>query len=259
VCKLLVVPDSEDVRRQRASSFGAVAAEYERGRPSYSGEAIDWLLGSEPLTVLDLGAGTGKLTAALVQAGHSVTAVEPLAQMREILTKNLPEVRLLEGTAEEIPLGDGSVDGVVAGAAFHWFDHDRALPEIRRVLREPGILGLLGNGFDRSRRWVAQLGQLLGEPELGRRSHWPSAQQLGGYFSVVDQREFAHEQTVDRNRLKDFARSRSSVAILAETQRQRLLAGIDDLWEQEPELVGRGSVELAWITRVGACRGVRRS
>jgi SAM-dependent methyltransferase len=259
MCNLLAMEDKEDLRKRRARSFGDVASEYERGRPSYSSEAIDWVIGSESLTVLDLGAGTGKLSVALVQAGHSVVAVEPLAQMREILTENLRGVRVLEGTAEEIPLERASVDAVLAGAAFHWFEHAQALHEIKRVLREPGILGLFGNGFDRSRRWVAHLGELLGEPELGRRGHWPFPQQLGEYFGVIERREFAHEQSVDRGRLKDFARSRSGVAIMPELERNRPLKDVDGLWEHESELVGRDSVDLPWITHVCACRGVPRS
>jgi SAM-dependent methyltransferase len=259
MCDLLAMGDNEDLRELRARSFGDVAGEYERGRPSYSSEAIDWVLGSESLTVLDLGAGTGKLTASLVQAGHSVVAVEPLTQMREILAENLPGARVLQGTAEEIPLERASVDAVVAGAAFHWFEHGRALEEIRRVLREPGILGLFGNRFDRSRRWVAHLGELLGEPELGRPGHWPSPQQLEEYFATCERREFTHVQSVDRGRLEDFARSRSSVAIMPGLERNRLLQSIDGLWDEEPELVGRGSAELVWITHVGACRGVRQS
>jgi SAM-dependent methyltransferase len=179
--------------------------------------------------------------------------------MREILADNLPGVRVLPGTAEAIPIERASVDAVVVGAAFHWFEHGLALGEIRRVLREPGVLGLFGNRFDRSRRWVAHLGQLLGEPELGRPGHWPSTQQLGEYFATFQRREFTHEQSVDRRRLEDFARSRSGVAIMPELERNRLLQSIDDLWDEEPELAGRDSAELVWITHVGACRVVRRS
>src|SRR5690242_6460089 len=113
------MPDGE--RSRRARSFGGVADEYERGRPSYPRQAISWVLGESPLEVLDLGAGTGKLTAALLAAGHRVSAVEPLAQMRSVLAQTAPGARLLDGTAEHLPLADGSVDAVVVGAAFHWF------------------------------------------------------------------------------------------------------------------------------------------
>ena len=95
-----------------------MANEYDRGRPGYPPEAIEWLLGVESLDVLDLGAGTGKLTGALLDAGHRVIAVEPLAEMRAILTSSLPAARALAGTAERLPLADDSVDAVTVGAAF---------------------------------------------------------------------------------------------------------------------------------------------
>lgn len=141
-------PNETPDRAERARSFARVAGEYERGRPGYPRAAIQWLLGAKPLEVLDLGAGTGKLSAALLEAGHRVTAVEPLDEMRAILTSRLPQAHALDGTAEQLPLADASVDAVVVGAAFHWFDQSVALAEIARVLRPPGVLGLLGNAFD---------------------------------------------------------------------------------------------------------------
>jgi SAM-dependent methyltransferase len=130
------MPDSPTPgKSERARSFARVATEYERGRPGYPRAAIEWLLGVEPLEVLDLGAGTGKLTAALLEAGHRVIAVEPLAEMREILTARQPRARALAGSAERLPLEDASVDAVTVGAAFHWFDQDLALAEIARVRR----------------------------------------------------------------------------------------------------------------------------
>ena len=143
-------------RVTRAGSFAAVAGSTQRGRPGYPARAVEWLLGARPLAVLDLGAGTGKLTEALLERGHRVTAVEPLAEMRGILQEHLPRARVLAGSAEQLPLADRSVDAVVVGAAFHWFEQQRALAEIARVLRGGGILGLLGNTFDVSGAWVAE-------------------------------------------------------------------------------------------------------
>ncbi len=144
-------------RARRASSFARVADEYDRGRPGYPPEAIAWLLGDAPLDVLDLGAGTGKLTGALLAGGHRVLAVEPLAEMRAILASTLPGARALSGTAEALPLANASVDAVTVGSAFHWFDERLARKEIARVLRRPGVLGLLGNAFDTSPAWVARV------------------------------------------------------------------------------------------------------
>ena len=244
-------------RARRASSFAHVADEYERGRPGYPREAIRWLLGPDPLDVLDLGAGTGKLTAALLAAGHRVTAVEPLAEMRAILTATLPQAQALEGTAERLPLDDASVDAVAVGAAFHWFDQEAAQAEIARVLRAPGVLGLLGNGFDISTPWVARVREILGPPALERPGHWPSGEELGRRFSEVEEREFPHEQRIDRAGLRDLAVSRSSLAIMSTFDRERVLKGLDRLWGSEPGLSGRTEALLPWRTRVRRCQRLR--
>ncbi len=244
-------------RAQRASSFARVAREYERGRPSYPPEAIAWLLGTRPLEVLDLGAGTGKLTGALLDAGHSVIAVEPLDEMRAILASRLPAARSLAGSAEQLPLGDASVDAVTVGSAFHWFDEAAALAEIARVLRGPGVLGLLGNAFDVSTPWVARVREILGPPAIQRPGHWPSVEDLSERFADVEDREFPHGQRVGRTSLRDLASSRSSLAMMSEDEREAVLARLDRLWEQEPELIGRKDVMLPWRTRVRRCGSLR--
>jgi SAM-dependent methyltransferase len=244
-------------RAQRASSFARVADEYERGRPGYPRAAIDWVLGANALDVLDLGAGTGKLTGALLDAGHRVIAVEPLAEMRAILTSTLPAARALAGTAERLPLADASVDAVTVGAAFHWFDERAARAEIVRVLRPPGVLGLLGNAFDVSSPWVASVREILGPPAIQRPGHWPAVEDLAEDFVEIEDREFPHEQRVDRASLRDLASSRSSLAVMSESQREGVLESLDRLWEQEPELIGRTDVLLPWHTRARRCRRLR--
>ena len=241
---------------ERARAFGLVAEEYDRGRPGYAAEAIRWLLGDEPLDVVDLGAGTGKLSEALAGAGHRVTAVEPLVEMRAILHDRLPDGRAVNGTAEETGLPDSCADAVVAGAAFHWFDHTRALPEIARILRPPGVAGVLGNGFDTSVQWVVRLREILGGSRLGRAGHWPSEQELLQHFDSVEEREFPHEQTVDRDLLRDLALSRSSVAMLDAGEQEALLQRVAALWVQEPELQGHDRARLGYITRVRRCSGL---
>jgi SAM-dependent methyltransferase len=246
-------------RTQRARSFARVADEYERGRPGYPREAIEWLLGSEPLEVLDLGAGTGKLTEALLEGGHRVIAVEPLEEMRAILAARLPGADALEGTAEDLPLRDASVDAVTVGAAFHWFDERAALAEIERVLRPPGVFGLLGNAFDASLPWVARVREILGPPAIERPGHWPSVDDLGERFAEVEDREFPHEQRIERASLRDLASSRSSLAIMDGDEREGVLTNLDRLWEQEPELVGHAHAILPWRARVRRCRRLLRT
>jgi ubiquinone/menaquinone biosynthesis C-methylase UbiE len=244
-------------RAQRASSFARVADEYDRGRPSYPREAIAWLLGSEPLEVLDLAAGTGKLTAALLAAGHRVTAIEPLVEMRAILASELSAAQVLSGTAEALPLADASVDAVTVGAAFHWFEERAARTQIARVLRPPGVLGLLGNVFDTSSPWVVRVREILGPPAIQRPGHWPAVESLLEDYEEVEDREFPHEQRVDRASLRDLASSRSSLAVMSRAEREQVLVSLDRLWKQEPELIGRKDVLLPWRTRVRRCRRLR--
>ncbi|MGA7053700.1 MAG: class I SAM-dependent methyltransferase, partial [Mycobacterium sp.] len=149
-------------RNDRSLSFGSAAAAYERGRPSYPPEAIDWLLPAAAQKVLDLGAGTGKLTTRLVERGLDVVAVDPIPDMLERLRASLPETPALLGTAEDIPLEDNSVDAVLVAQAWHWVDPERAIPEIARVLRPGGRLGLVWNTRDERLGWVRELGQIIG-------------------------------------------------------------------------------------------------
>ena len=141
---------------ERAQSFGAVAAEYARHRPGYPAEALDWALADAPgQDVLDLAAGTGKITDALLaRPGVRVTAVDPDPAMLAQFRADHPGVDAREGSAERIPLPDASVDAVVVGTAWHWFDRARAEPEIARVLRPGGVLAVMWNGDDDSVDWV---------------------------------------------------------------------------------------------------------
>src|SRR6185369_9847678 len=147
------------------------AAAYERGRPSYPPEAIDWLLPDSAADVLDLGAGTGKLTIRLVERGLGVVAVDPIPEMLDVLSHSLPDTPALLGTAEEIPLPDGSVDAVLVAPAWHWFDPERAVKEVARVLRPGGRLGLVWNVRDERLGWVKDLGRIIGHEDdpYGRR------------------------------------------------------------------------------------------
>ena len=157
---------NRDEKRGRATSFADVADAYERARPGYPEQAVRWLVGDEPCDVVDLGAGTGKLTRTLVELGHRVTAVEPLAEMLRELGVAVPEATAVEGSAEQIPVPDASTDVVVCAQAFHWFDHNAALPEIARVLRPGGYLALVWNVRDDREPWVGRLSEVIGSESI---------------------------------------------------------------------------------------------
>lgn len=159
-----------DERLLHRLSFGAAAAAYAEHRPDYARAAVRWALEPAPgPRVLDLGAGTGKLTATLVALGVDVVAVEPDPAMLSELRRALPSVRALLGSAEAVPLPDASVDVVVAGNAMHWFDMDLAGPELGRVLVPDGILAGLWNVLDDRVEWVARLAQISGGAAIGPR------------------------------------------------------------------------------------------
>jgi SAM-dependent methyltransferase len=176
--------------------------------------------------VLDLAAGTGKLTRTIIAAGANVTAVEPLDGMRAQLQAAYPDVPVHAGTAEQIPLDDDSVDAVLVGQAFHWFDHDAALDEIARVLRPGGVLGLLWNIRDDSIGWVAELtGTLvMGADVLSQvdGSDWES---LGEHerFGPIERRDFPNPTPFDADRLVAWATSTSTLATMAPDQRAERL------------------------------------
>ncbi|MFC6286893.1 class I SAM-dependent methyltransferase [Nocardioides sp. GCM10027113] len=225
----------DDELRRRARSFGPVADAYDRGRPGFPAAAAAWLAGTSPVTVLELGAGTGKLTEQLVALGHDVHATDPDGDMLGVLGRKLPAVRTSVAGAEEIPAADRSVDVVVAAQSFHWFDHERALPEIARILRPGGRVALTWNVTDERIPWVRRLGRIIGSQEQDvERSAEPLV--LSPLFGFVDEATFPFWQTVDRHSIQDLAASRSNIATLDEDARADLLRDVLDLYDD----YGRG-------------------
>jgi SAM-dependent methyltransferase len=221
----------DDELRRHARSFGSVAERYDRGRPSFPREAAEWLVGTQPATVVELGAGTGKLTEHLVALGHDVHASDPDDAMLEILRRRLPEVRTSVTGAEDIPVADRSVDVVVAAQCFHWFDHDRALPEIARVLKPGGRIALAWNVRDERIPWVRRLGRIIGsQDQLSNESAEPLV--LSGLFGFVDEATFSFWQDINRKTIQDLVLSRSNIATLDEDARaaklDEVLAFYDD-------------------------------
>ncbi len=227
------------------TAFADVAAAYERGRPGYPDGAVRWLVGDEPCDVADVGAGTGKLTRALVAHGHRVVAVEPLDAMRTELASAVPGVRALAGRAESIPLPDAAADVVTSAQAFHWFDHARALPEIARVLRPGGRLALVWNSRDDRDSWMARLSAIIGNETVQETDVVPVLD-ASGLFGSVETASFAFEQELDRDGLLDLVLSRSYLAKLARPERQPVLDAVGELYDETATADG---VRLAYVTQ----------
>jgi SAM-dependent methyltransferase len=244
-----------------ASSFGAAAAAYAEHRPDYAGAAVRWALEPAPgLRVLDLGAGTGKLTATLVAMGADVTAVEPDPAMLAELRRALPDVRALAGSAEAIPMPDASVDAVLAGNAMHWFDMAVAGPEIARVLVPGGTLAGLWNVMDDRVDWVAELARASGSAAIGPRDTLTSwrAETAGAHlpktgvaarFGSPQQAEFLHGQHRTADSLVATLATRAGMLVMPEQERGATLGRIRAFLASRPE-TARGEFTLPMLTGV---------
>jgi len=234
-----------------ARAFDATADLYERARPEYPDDALTRLvevLGIDAATtVVDLAAGTGKLTGPLVRTGAQVLAVEPIAGMCRVLVARVPGVPVLAATAEAIPLCDASVDVVTVGQAFHWFRADEALREIRRVLARQGRLGLIWNRRDRRHEVQRALSAIV-EPY---REHAPSYAE-GDWLAAFDRTDafgplqverFATAQHLDTAGLVERVCSISFVAGLPDAERAHVARDVAALAEAHG-----GHVDLAYVT-----------
>lgn len=241
-----------------ATSFGEAAETYERHRPGYPTEAVDWFVPSDARILLDLAAGTGKLTRLLVRPGVDVVAVEPAVEMRAQLVHNVPGVAaVLAGHAERIPLPDASVDAVSVAQAWHWFGPG-AMVEISRVLRVGGAVGEFFNCFDDRVDWVATLRGLIETfiadlpPTNWYTDHADDhpIPALGAAYDAPTRREFPYRQQVDPAGLLGLVSSFSFVIRLADSPRRRLLSHVTDLATDHPELAGQERIDIPYRTLV---------
>jgi len=241
-----------------SKGFGMTTDLYERIRPEYPAAAIDILvreLGiARGTVVVDVGAGTGKLTRALVPTGATIIAVEPLTEMRERLAEGVPRAVPFSGTAEHMALRDGSADAITAAQAFHWFDGDTALAEFHRVLVPGGRLGLIWNVRDRRVPWVAAFDALVDAVDPDRPDHqtgkWRAAFERTTLFGPLAQREVEYAQTLAPDEIVDRAATVSSIASLAVAARERVLDRFRELAATHPDVRGRERVTLPYVTKV---------
>ncbi|MFT4202239.1 class I SAM-dependent methyltransferase [Gordonia sp. (in: high G+C Gram-positive bacteria)] len=237
-------------KRERATSFGAQTGAYESGRPDYPAAAVQWLLADLPPApiVVDLGAGTGKLTRAIAAAlpAARLSAVDPDAEMLEALRAADPDVPTAVGTAEDLPLADASTDAVVLGQAWHWVDPAAASAELGRVVKPGGRLGLIWNIRDGGVEWVARLTAIM---------HASDAEQLiadGGPtvaapFGPLECTTWSWVRPMTRARLHAMAASRSYLITCPAQERREIVAAMDELFD-ELGLHGEATVDLPYTT-----------
>jgi SAM-dependent methyltransferase len=245
-----------DIHPSAAVGFGD-ATDYEAGRPDYPAAAIAQLMNvlkvDSESSLLDLGAGTGKFTSRLVGFGAKLIAVDPVAGMRKVFAEKFPAIPVLEGTAESIPLPDGSVDAVVVAQAFHWFDGKRALPEIARVLKPGGGLGLVWNARDESIPWIAALTKIIAPYEAGSpRYHtgeWRIAFEENSPFTPLQTRTFSHRHVGDEDMILKRILSISFIAALPPSAKADVAEKVRAVVRTVPPLAG-AQYEMPYRTDV---------
>lgn len=235
------------------------AAAYDAGRPRYGEPVVSLLVEQLELRpgapVLELGAGTGQLSRALLDAGLELTAVEPLGPTREMLIAAIGSEHVLAGRAEQIPLGADSVEAVFAADSFHWFEETRAMPEIKRVLRPRGGVAILRMLPRLERPWSRELGEMLIEsrpehPAFGERGP-AAALEEDAAFGPVTHTSLTTPGVLEREQLLAWVASFSWVAVLAAPERQRLLERVDELLTRhDVSRVEHDILHQIWVARL---------
>ena len=243
-----------DARAARARSFGGAADAYAAGRPAYPAGAVAWLVDGAH-RVVDVGAGTGKLTAGLLAAGCDVVAaVDPDPGMLAVLERAVPAVPALVGTAESVPLPDASADAAVLGQAWHWVDPDAASAELGRVVRSGGVLGLVWNIRDERVPWVAELGAVMDGSDA-ERMIGEGRVRVAPPFGALTEHRVRWSVPRTPHEIVAMASSRSSLIAMTEEERAGVLDRIRRLLATHPATAGRDRIELPYVTH--AFRAVR--
>ncbi|WP_028615927.1 class I SAM-dependent methyltransferase [Pseudomonas canadensis] len=249
------------VHTSAQQGFSTQAVTYAQGRPDYPRQLTGWLADTLHIdalsSVIDLGAGTGKFTRLLSTLAPTLIAVEPVAAMGAQLTKLLPDVRLVNGTAESIPLPAASADAVVCAQAFHWFSTEAALAEIHRVLKPGGRLGLVWNVRDESVDWVAAITDIItpyeGDTPRFHTGRWREAF-TGKYFSEPEMTCFPYSHVGSPQEvIMDRFLSVSFIAALPEASKAVVTAQLQALIDTHPSLKGRDTVAFPYQTQAYVC------
>lgn len=248
------IPGGDAERQARAASFRLTGSDYERYRPDQPDDATAWMVG-DARQVLDLGAGTGKLTDSLLRLGRQVWAVDPSEAMRAELSRKHPELPCLPGTGEAIPLPAHSVDAVVVGSAWHWMDAGRTGAELARVLRPGGTLGLSWNGPDRSVDWVRSLYEAHHAPGGGVTPgpHSHDAEHPGHGFGPLEERQFRWSRPMTREELLAEIATHSAWLLADPRTRSEWSRRLDEQLGRDPHTAGRELVELPQRVRAYRC------
>jgi ubiquinone/menaquinone biosynthesis C-methylase UbiE len=249
-----------DVHRTAAEGFDRAAGVYERARPGYPSEAVDYVVEQLRLppggTVVDLAAGTGKFTRELVARGVRTIAVEPVAGMRATFASVLPKVPIVAGTAEAMPFEDHSMDAIVAAQAAHWFDAARVVVEFHRVLKPGGRVALIWNVRDESFDWVRRVTEIIDPYERAnkvpryRHGTWRPPFDGSNLLARVGEKRFEYGQPVTLESFLDRFASCSFIAVLDDTARAEVLGKLRDLVQEHPDLAGKNGFEQPYVTEV---------
>jgi SAM-dependent methyltransferase len=251
---------------EAARGFELAPKPYELGRPTYPRAAVEKLVAelriSPGTRVIDLGAGTGKLTRHLESTGANVVAVEPVDAMRAALTTSLPRVKALAGTAEAIPLRDRSAEAVAVGQAFHWFAGDVALAEIHRVLGPGGRLGLIWNVKDESVEWIEKLGAIIesyrGDAPRVASGAWKEAFDRTRLFTPLERARFSFVHDADFAAVVARVTSVSFIAKLPPDEFELVVERVRTLLATHPQTRGRKVFPMPYRTGVYWCERVNR-
>ena len=243
---------------QEAWTSSEGASLYEKARPGYAPAAVDFIISTFNIDstsrVLDLAAGTGKLTRQLLGSGAQITAVEPLPGMRQAFAEALPAITVVEGTAEAIPLPAESVDLVTAGQAWHWFDSKAALAEVTRIVKLGGALTLLWNVYDQTEPWMREFAAIRksGTDSTPWRDeeHWQQAFAASAAWQPLQLELFSHRSVTTRDGLVERMLSSSVMTVLPESEKANVREDILRVLDGHDETRGRKTIAVPYCTQV---------